>query len=208
MKVLIADDHQLFLDGLGALLSQQDIVSEVVAVTSLAAMRMALDSSIQLVVTDLRMPGMKGVKHITDLMRQHANTPFVIMSATESQADVDQLMQAGAMAFISKTTDSSHIMEKISLVMKGERYHPELSPLTDQSPGGNFKCEVAAYSSMSGRQFEVLRALADGHGNQAIAAELGISQNTVKTHLRKLFRLFDANTRVEVVMKAKSMGLV
>lgn len=208
MKVLIADDHQLFLDGLSALLREQAYVTEVVSVNSLKAIRKLLDSSVQLVIIDLRMPGMKGVQHITDLMAYQKNTPFIIMSATESQTDIDALMRAGAMAFIPKATDSQGILDKIQLVMQGERYHPKLSPLAEHSSISDSASQVAGFSAMSDRQFEVLKALANGSANQVIATELGISNNTVKTHLRNLFKMFDANSRVEVVLKARSIGLV
>jgi len=208
MKILIADDHQLFLDGLSALLREQDYVTDIVSVNSLKGIRKVLDASVQLVITDLRMPGMKGVKHITELMEYQKNTPFIIMSATESQTDIDELMRAGAMAFIPKTTDSQGILDKIQLVIQGQRYHPKLSPLAEHSAISNSDSQIAGYSLMSERQFEVLKALADGNGNQAIADELGISHNTVKTHLRNLFKMFDAKSRVEVVLKARSIGLV
>ncbi len=207
MKLLLADDHQLFLDGLSSLLRTQAYVTELVCFNTLKEVQVNLDASTDLVIIDLRMPGVKGISHITDLIRAHPTTPFVVMSATENQVDINTVLRAGAASFIPKAAKSDVILKIIKQVIDGDivdKAFTQLSEIDINSSATN----LPRFIDISQRQLEVLHALSNGSSNQKIAEDLNISEHTVKSHLAKLFKELDVNSRLSCVQKARSLNLL
>ena len=211
MHILIADDHQLFLDGLTILIKGvgQDVY--VTQAVSVGDIKEKLHKGMDLVLIDLRMPGMKGKKTLEALMKRVPNIPFVVISATESQADIDACLESGVKGFIPKATPSIEMIDIVKRVLAGAVHHPQLkSKHFSQHHDHDAQEEAlpAIFTSLSERQLQVLLEMAKGFTNKEIASVLNISNHTVKTHIAHLFSVFRVSSRVECVQKARSMGVL
>ena len=207
MKILLADDHQIFLDGLSSLLKTLVYVTEVICVNSAVNIKASLDSSVDIAIIDIRMPGMAGVEFVSALIKSHPTTPFIVMSATENQSDINHVMRAGAATFIPKAAKTETILKIIEQVIEGDSVAHVFSQLSEINISDTAK-NLPRLINISERQIEVLRALAAGMSNQNIATTLNISEHTVKSHLSKLFKEFDVNSRLACVHKARDLGFI
>lgn len=210
MNVLIADDHLLFLEGITALLHARFSVINVVHAHDYEQLdKVLLNNSVDLLIMDLRMPGINKDRNYLKLITDNPTLPIVVLSASENQAEVDAVMQAGAMAFIPKAASTDFLIEKIQQVIEGERYYPTLSYSNLGSDSDEKLQEVLQSSiNLSKRHLEVLQGVSQGLTNAMIAESLFISEHTVKTHLAKVYKVLQVNTRVECVQKARLVGLI
>jgi DNA-binding NarL/FixJ family response regulator len=211
MRVLTADDHGLFRDGLRLVLDQLEEGIEILEAGSLPA---ALDAAqglndLDLALLDLNMPGMEGIAGVRRFRKMYPDVPIVVISGSDNLLDIDQAMAAGVAGFICKTSSSQVMLSALRLVLAGGVYLP--SELLQRHPGNS----AARYSSagnnpeinLTGRQIEVLRLLAEGKPNKVIAAELELSEGTVKIHLNAIFRALKVRNRTEAVLAAQQLGL-
>ena len=193
IRVLIADDHPLFRVGLAHALRARgfEVVAE--AENGHHAVELARTHRPALAVLDVRMPEMDGIEACRALRAQDA-APYVVMLTTFDEAAlVAAARAAGATAYLSKETDPRRLAETLErIVREPERDwmpHVELPELTR-------------------REGDVLRLLAGGLTNRAIAAELGIGAETVKDHVASLYRKLDVSDRVSAVREAERFGLI
>jgi DNA-binding NarL/FixJ family response regulator len=203
MKILVCDDHALFREGLELVLAQLDAAVQLESVESaeLALARVAADDTLELVLLDLQLPGMGGFAALEALRRDHPSVPVVVLSASESPADVRAALERGASGFIPKSTRGSVLLSALRLVLAGGIYVPPL--MMDA---------VAAVApvrttSLTGRQVEVLRLLARGLTNREIADVLHIAEGTVKTHVMHVYETLDVTNRTEAAMRMHELGL-
>ena len=203
MKILVCDDHALFREGLELVLAQLDAAVQLESVESaeLALARVAADDTLELVLLDLQLPGMGGFAALDVLRRDHPSVPVVVLSASESPADVRAALERGASGFIPKSTRGSVLLSALRLVLAGGIYVPPL--MMDA---------VAAVApvrttSLTGRQVEVLRLLARGLTNREIADVLHIAEGTVKTHVMHVYETLDVTNRTEAAMRMRELGL-
>ncbi len=206
MRVILADDHQLFLEGLRLLVQGMFEEVEVVNCLTIDELRKELDDSVDLVTVDLRMPGMNGVRTLKELMDRNKGVPFVVISASESSIDIEACRQSGVLGFIRKSDGSGVLETALGKIISGEKYFPPRFNLTREEQSGLF--DEVPEVAISDRQHQVLRAIADNLSNQGIAEQLCISENTVKSHIKHLFAIFDASNRLECVQKARIQGLL
>jgi DNA-binding NarL/FixJ family response regulator len=167
----------------------------------LALARVAADDTLELVLLDLQLPGMGGFAALEALRRDHPSVPVVVLSASESPADVRAALERGASGFIPKSTRGSVLLSALRLVLAGGIYVPPL--MMDA---------VAAVApvrttSLTGRQVEVLRLLARGLTNREIADVLHIAEGTVKTHVMHVYETLDVTNRTEAAMRMHELGL-
>lgn len=175
---------------------------------SLEELKSQLVEPFDLLVMDLRMPGMKGMRSLTGVVHRVPETPVVVISATESQADVNACMEAGVRGFIPKSTPAPEMLAILRRVLAGELYHPALEATAQHPSWESDDVDRAAFSELSGRQMQVLAEMAKGSTNKEIAAVLNISEHTVKTHIAKLFSVLKVNSRVECAQQARLMGVI
>lgn len=206
MKLLLSDDHHLFLEGTSAILrSFIDGVDIDTTDNGIDAHKMVLSNAYDAVILDLRLPGINGFKLLKKLRNEdHPVPPILILTASDNPADAQHAIELGARAFISKTCSGQSIVAFLQRVLSGETIEAvnekQLAP--DQKNTG-----WAAQHKITPRQLEVLRLLRLGLSNQAIADRLHISLATAKSHISALFQAFDAKTRSEAVDKAQMLGL-
>lgn len=195
LRVLIADDHDLFSDMLKAFLEtlHDGIHVETARTLSGAIQSLQNGAAFDLILLDFNMPGMNCVSGI-GVVKQHApNTPVAIVSGTMRRPDVLQAMASGAAGFIPKTSSAKALRGALDLLLHGEKFLP--ATFLD----GESEIVPAGPNQLTAREAEVLDQLNGGRSNKEIAVNLGISELTVKTHLQKIFRKIGAKSRADAV---------
>lgn len=206
MRVLLADDHPLFREGVKPVLHKLDprlqIIEAIDYPTAFSAMHQA--GEVDLALIDLYMPGMSGVEGVIRFRAAFPDIPLVVLSASELAEDIHRLLSAGALGYITKSSPSEVILGALRLVLAGGVYIPP--SLLNHSSGG-IEQDSSRPAPLTSRQVEVLRELVKGQSNKQIATALDVTEGTVKIHLAAIFRILKVNNRTEAVLVAQKMGL-
>ncbi len=209
MKILIGDDHLLFREGLCRLLTQLDDNATFVEAGTFDEVRdLAHDGQdFDLVLLDLQMPGFPGFSGVQDVCGAQAGTPVVIVSASESQADVRAALDSGASGYIPKSSSVKIMLSALNLIFSGGIYVPPAALLGDgpgvatATPAGSSPAATGAGApALTQRQRDVLRCLREGKSNKQIAYELGLSEGTVKIHVTAVMRSLGVRNRTQAVI--------
>ena len=192
MLILAIDDHSLFVDGLRFLLEQQ---LEAVSVEHVTDAEQAIDwlgksPEPDLILLDLNLPGPGGHSVLRWLADQGIFAPVLVVSASQSIHDARESLKYGALGFASKASDGSELIHAIRTVIDGDVYLPKKwqNLLDEGEELDNTHLDEANKMGITARQLEVLHLLAQGDANKMIAYRLGMSENTVKVHLREVFK--------------------
>lgn len=208
MKVILADDHALFRDGFALLLKQHIPEAECVIAQTFDEALARLDDAgeVDLLLLDLGMPGMQGVKSIETVQARHAGLPIVILSAEEARQTMEALLAAGVAGFIPKASSAAVMVSAIRLILAGGVYVPPQVV----AAGEPVRRPAVAVGAMhlTQRQHEVLRLLAKGLPNKLICRELDMSEGTLKTHVNAIYRVLNVINRTEAALEAKRLGIV
>jgi len=156
---------------------------------------------------DLNMPGMNGVAGITRFREQASDVPVVVISASEDVADIKEILDAGAMGYIPKSSSSQVILSALRLVLAGGVYVP-VNVLHDADSPSEPAHKVRGGIHLTDRQLDVLHLIIQGKPNKVIARELQLSEGTVKIHLASIYRALNASNRTEAAMAAQRLGLL
>lgn len=205
MKILHADDHPMFREGLRFFLQLLGAQVSVLEAGNLrAAMdKLALESPVDLLLLDLQMPGMGEIEGFLAIRRAYPALPVVIVSGVNDPQIIRTLLDGGARGYIPKFTGSEQLMDALRRVLDGEVYVPDAVFLPPSQAAG--KGESAPLTS---RQLQILPLLAEGMPNKRIADALGLTEGTVKQHLKDLFRRLNANNRTQAVREGRRLGLL
>lgn len=199
MRILLIDDHILFRDGLKYLLADLDAAPEFLEAGSYEGAR-ALASDVDIVLLDLKLPGMQGLEAITGLRESAARASVVVLSSLDDPATIRAAIDAGAAGFIPKSSTQEVLIAALRLVLAGGSYLPP--HLLDETPAGATTTDSTpdmALANLSDRQREVLMCAVQGKANKVIARDLAISEATVKAHLSASFRALGVSNRTEAV---------
>lgn len=206
-KIMIADDHALYRNGLASLLDALNPDITVVEAASYPeAIRAANEiKDLDLVLADLGMPGMDRFAGLSALVRSLNGIPVVVVSAAETNEEMSAAMDCGAHGYIPKTLDSSVVVSAVERVIRGEIYLPPT--LLGWQPGGG--APVAGNGPhLTPRQRDVLHLMAGGKSNKEIARVLGLAEGTIKLHVTGLLKVLEVNNRTQAVIKATAIGLI
>jgi DNA-binding NarL/FixJ family response regulator len=212
MKILIADDHELFRDGLRHVLLQLDESVSVVEASDYpqALVQAEAEPDISIVLLDLGMPGMpwsEGLQALRDKLP--STVPVIVLSASDDRRHVLQAVNLGAAGFIPKTSSSRVMLSALKLVLSGGVYLPPA--LLDQSPDHSYGEGThggdGAASFLTPRQREVLTLLGQGKSNKEIARVLQLAEGTVKLHVTAILKALNVNNRTRAVVAASQLGL-
>ena len=215
MKILIADDHDLFRDGL-TLLIQSTIDCEIIQVGNYGSVKKICSDvdQLDLLLLDLDMPGANGFESIIDIRKDMPEANIIVISANETSEIATHLLNAGINGYIPKSSTSEIILQAIQLVISGGIYIP---PIVLSSIGRakintvNFKNTEPFNQNkytLTGREQEVLTLLVKGHSNKEIARDLSIAVTTVRTHTVSIFRTLNVSNRTQAGHVAIKTGLV
>jgi len=210
MQVLIADDHSIVRSGLTHLVGELDEQATVVAATSFGQLTAILDqgSVFDLIVMDLRMPGLGGLDEVEALVRRVAPVPVAIFSMIESPDEMRAVLSRGVRAFIPKSTDDVLVINILRLVMAGGSYVPPvlgMPGVPSTAPAGR-AAPPTVFDGLTRRQLEVLDLLAQGLSNQDIGERLGLNLSTVKTHVTGVLKALNVGSRTQAVLLVKESG--
>jgi len=204
----------LFAEGLSALMTQHSDQLTMVSATSADQALNILDENqeIDLILIDLKMPGLDGLAFIESLNQRDLFIPFIVLSASEDLFHIRRALNEGASGFIPKTYSAQQILEVIDDVMAGNIYVPQdieesIATLPEQEPQQDQHKIMSSYK-LGQRQMDVLKLMQQGYSNDEIAQVLNLSKNTIKTHARTLFTSFQVSNRLECVRYAERIGLL
>jgi DNA-binding NarL/FixJ family response regulator len=207
MRVVLADDHPLFRDGVASLLGAWG--HEVVGMAGDGEEAVALVERLRpdLVLMDVAMPGVTGLEATRQLAASRPETAIVMLTASEDEDDLFAAMKSGARGYLLKNLEAAQLRAMIEAVERGEA---AISPVTAARIIAEFARPAAAPSpdKLTERETAVLRLVVAGQRNKEIGAQLGISENTVKFHLRNILEKLHAESRTEVAARAVREGLV
>jgi len=207
MRVLIADDHALFREGLGLLLSKlfpSIVVLEAKDVDEVMTV-LHRSTGTDLVLLDLMMPGMDGFRGLHRLKGEFPLIPMAILSMSEDLADIRSAIENGAAGYILKSADHRILEAAIALLAAG---HPYVPPHALTALSGHASRSGAAarprrpIDSLTPREKEVLAHLTAGHSNKVIANTLGVLEGTVKKHAHAIFQKLGVSNRTQAAMIA------
>jgi DNA-binding NarL/FixJ family response regulator len=210
MKILLADDHPLFREGVKHVLMQ---LGERVGIVdahdypSLFA-QAAAHPDLDLVLADLYMPGMGGHEGIAEFRNQFPDTPLVIMTASESRADARRALASGALGYVLKSSPSHVMLDALIRVLDGGIYVPLIMEGDEQTDDPISVMPLSKQGiRLTTRQLEVLKLLLQGKPNKIIARELDLSEGTVKIHVAAIFRALGVTNRTEAAVAAQRFDL-
>lgn len=203
IRVLVADDHPIVRGGIVSLLDAADGI-EVVGEASDGLEAVSLASALvpDLVLMDLRMPGIDGDEATSRILAAQPGIRVVVLTTYESDTSILTAIEAGASGYLLKAAPPEEIVAGIRSVARGE---VALAPsIAATLVRGMSRPTV----TLTARETEVLRLVAQGESNRAIAEALFLSEATVKTHLIHVFEKLDVNDRTRAVTKAMEIGLL
>ena len=203
IRVMVADDHPIVRGGIVALLSAAGDL-EVVAEASdgLEAVRLASEHRPDVILMDLRMPGLDGDEATARIIAANPSTRVVILTTYESDASILTAIEAGASGYLLKAAPQEEILAGVRSVARGEvALAPSIAAMLVQ--------RVAKPTiGLSPRETEVLALVAQGSSNPEIARALFLSEATVKTHLLHVFEKLGVSDRTRAVTRAMELGLL
>jgi DNA-binding NarL/FixJ family response regulator len=207
IRVLIADDHAIFRQGLRLVLDGLDPPPDVVEAGDFAEARTLADTepAPDLMLVDLRMPGMDGFAGIGALKRARPAAPLVVLSASEDSEDVFKALAAGASGYLPKSATAATILVALRLVLAGGVHVPR-ELVAGGAALGAPPPSAAAAPRLTARQAEVLDLIAGGHANKEIAHRLGTSEGTIKAHVAAIMRQYGVRNRVQLLLAAERAG--
>jgi len=213
IRVLVADDQDLIRDGLASILSRQDDLEVVgTAADGSEAVRVARESRPDVTLMDIRMPGTDGLEATRQLMSDQPPPTRVVVLTTFDEDDlVIAALRLGACGFLLKDLPRHDLVAAVRAVHAGDlRLAPAITRrlVERQLRRGLDPDRAQALGRLSDRETEVLRSIARGSTNAEIAAELFLSESTVKTHVGHLLQKLDVRDRVQLVILAYDAGLV
>jgi DNA-binding NarL/FixJ family response regulator len=207
MRALIADDHELFRSGLRQLLVDVLDASEVREAETFdhAIEVLTNEGAGDLILVDLRMPGMSGAEALAALRDGFPDAKLAVVSAWEERAEIIAALSAGVHGYIPKSLSSNEIAAAIRSILGGQIFVPPA--LGRREPGAYQAAQAAPVvgsDKLTLRQREVLNELLKGQASKEIARSLDIAEGTVKIHLAAIYRALGVRTRAEAIAKLKS----
>ena len=212
IKILIVDDHEVVRDGLSVMLGREEdftVVGE--ARNGKEAVEKASSLRPDVVLMDLRMPEMNGVEAMRQIRAEQDDAKFLVLTTYDSDEYIFDAIEAGAKGYLLKDASREELFRAVRTVNQGEsliepgvvsRVLDRLTELSRRAAHGPDR------PALSEREVEVLQLMARGSANKQIAADLSITESTVKTHIANIFQKLEVSHRTEAVTKAMSQGII
>ena len=201
IRIFRADDHPSLREGLASILNAQaglTVVAE--AGSGRETCETFPHSGADVLIVDLRMPDGDGIQTIKTLIARDPDTKILVLTTFDNEEDVFNALESGARGYLLKDTTKEEIITAVRQIHKGERYlhHTIASRLADRMvrPG------------LTPRELDVLRLMSRGRSNKEMASAMFVSEETVKTHIKSLFKKLDVHDRAEAVAVSLQRGLI
>ena len=210
IRILMADDHKLFIDGLGAILQKQTGMEMVGAARDgLAAIEKAAELRPDIVLMDITMPRLNGIEATRRIVADRPETGVIMLSMHADRRYVVQSLRAGARGYLLKDSASDELLKAIERVSAGDIFlSSAMSGQIVKDYIGTVQAGAdSAYSVLSPREREVLQLIAEGHATKEIAARLTVSVKTIETHRKQVMDKLDLHSVAELTKYAIREGL-
>lgn len=205
MRLLVADDHDLIRDMFVELVKELAGDLQIFHAGTLPqALELArATEELNLILLDLRMPGMNGLAGLKVMREARPEVPIMLMSGDADPETMRDALQAGAAGFIPKTMRAAPMLSALRLVLSGGRYIPEQ---VIQEMGQSPPRQVPGFEALTLRELDVLRQLVKGQTNKEIGRELQLGEVTIGLHLRSIYRKLGVKNRTQAVRLALRQG--
>lgn len=208
-RILIADDHTLFRDGLRALfgsLSDTEVVGE--AATGAEAVSLAEELQPDVVLMDIQMPDINGIEATRQIVQTSPHIGVIVVTMFEDDDSVFAAMRAGARGYVLKGADQEEMIRAIRAVARGEAlFGPAIATRLTAFFNASQSPAATAFPDLTDREREVLGLLAQGLSNQEIADRLFISVKTVRNHVSNIYSKLQVADRMQAIIRARDAGL-
>ncbi|MCO4322252.1 two-component system response regulator NarL [Aliidiomarina quisquiliarum] len=200
--VMLVDDHPLLLKGLKQLLEFEDDI-EVVAEANngASAVKEAVEHDPDLIVLDLNMQGMDGIQTLKSMRKEGVTSRIVMLTVSDADEDVVEAISAGADGYLLKDMDPEELLDQLRRAIHGKMVLSEtLTEVLATAIRKPASRQQADLNNLTNREYEILTLIAKGMSNKVIARELGISDGTVKVHVKHLLKKLGLRSRVEAAV--------
>lgn len=201
IRVLVVDDHPVLRDGVAAILeNQSDMVMIGEARNGSEAIERVAELRPDVTLMDLQMPGMNGVDAICAIRAQNPQARIIVLTTYAGDAQAVRALKAGAVGYLLKSSLRTELVDAIRDVHRGQRH-------VDRDIADEIALHVAD-EPLSDREVAILRFVAIGQANKQIASQLGLSEETIKGHLKNIFSKLDVADRTHAVTVAARRGII
>lgn len=211
--VLLADDHPLFRDALRLSVTQAMPGATVLEADSVESLFVQLEQhpGLELLLLDLSMPGAHGFSALIQARTHYPSLPIIVVSGQEDAHVVSRTLAHGAAAYVPKSAASGAIAEALRTVLQGGIWVPSAAPKTQASPrtvlAPDERDAARRIATLTAQQFRVLSMLLAGLINKQIAAELDVSEATVKAHMTAILQKLGVSNRTQAVLLAQRLAV-
>jgi two-component system nitrate/nitrite response regulator NarL len=214
MRVLLIDDHALVRKGLEELLQSRGVTVVASVSSGEEGLRRASELPSDIILLDVRMPGMTGIETLKRLRAGGNRTPVVMLTMSREDADLGAALRGGAQGYLLKDMEPEELVPALETVLRGDNVVAQemvgtLARLVGNGPGParDARRAAAPFAELTPRELEILEHLADGSSNKMIARALDITEGTVKLHVKAILRKLGMRSRVEAAVSAVEQGL-
>ncbi|NWG08644.1 MAG: response regulator transcription factor [Chloroflexi bacterium] len=212
IRLMIADDHKLFREGIKALLAVTDdieIIGE--AEDGDSVLQQARELEPDVILMDINMPGLNGIRATEQILEKQPQTRIIMLTMIEDDASIFHAMRAGARGYLLKGADPQEVLSVIRAVAEGQAlFGPAIAARLM-----NYFKELSAKPAVSGtpfpelteRELEILRLISQGLNNQEIARKLFLSPKTIRNHITNIFSKLQVADRAQAIVRAREAGL-
>lgn len=208
MRVLLIDDHALVRKGLEELLSSRNVEVVGSAGSGEEGIELAKLNGPDIILLDIRMPGLNGLETLTKLRSEGVETPVLMLTMSRDEADLAQALREGAQGYLLKDMEPDELLPALNDAISGNNVVAKelIGSLTNIIQGKPLEQETiqsaTPLSELTPREQEILSHIAEGQSNKVIARHLGISDGTVKLHVKAILRKLGVHSRVEAAVIA------
>ena len=208
MKILIADDHALFRDGLALRLEQIAPEAVILQASNYAQIFKFIksDSDIAIIILDIEMQDMPWMEALQEMRKLLPQTAIVVVSASEDGRTIRSVMSTGVKGYIPKRSDIKVFDNALKLILDGGTYVPPV--LINNPPINNLSTKSTGLKTLTNRQSQVLDLIAQGKSNKQSAYDMGVSESTVKLHINALLRSLHVSNRTQAGVTAQKLGII
>lgn len=201
IRILLVDDHFVVRMGLAAILNLNPELKVIAdAEDGAHALELFRQHNPDVALVDVRMPGMSGVETTAAIRKEFPDARLIMLSTYDGDEDIYRALQAGARGYLLKSISGEELIKAIKTVHAGEQYLPQrvAERLSERNPG----------SDLTARELEVLQLMSKGLSKKEIGEIIGISENTVKNHVKSILHKLDVNDRTEAITASIERGIL
>lgn len=201
-KIIIADDHEIVLEGISTLLRKHFSDAKIICVTNLIDLKNELQAhAYDLLILDIQIPGGNALQFVENLRNTGSKLPILVFSAYDEKLHASIYLKAGASGYLEKYAPPEQIVQAVKVVLAGKRYMGEQLQefILDKSFKGAERDDSSSLSSLSPREMEVARMLVLGQGTGQIAEQLSLSSSAVGTYKKRIFEKLDVMNVVQLI---------